>query len=92
MLRVTVLACGDNVAHRTLKFFRDSLGMKDAKKLLTSSPSWFADHWASGSVRIGNTEILVIESSRINTSRRYAKKPDMLRLLGVDVINSQQSA
>ena len=86
-MRIKILACGDAAAHKTLHFLKQSLGMTLVQDIVTSSNLFNGNPWSSGVVRLGDTEIEVVESVRINTSRRYAKKPDMLRLLGVNINN-----
>ena len=90
-MRIKILACGDAAAHKTLHFLKQSLGMTLVQDIVTSSNLFNGNPWSSGVVRLGDTEIEVVESVRINTSRRYAKKPDMLRLLGVNINNESHS-
>jgi len=92
MLRVKILALGTSTARKTLSYLNESLGMKVVTDLPIMKSTFVGDEWISGSVKIGeHCEIEVIESSRINTARKYAGKPDMLRLVSVDVTDPDSS-
>ena len=90
-LRIRILACGPSAAQKTFSYLVNSLGLTAIKALPPPRPTFQAllssQHWHSGTIQVGHNEIEIVESSRINTARSFAKKPDMLRLLGVDLIH-----